>query len=129
MKKLLGVILAILAFAYFIHWGTVNGTGTGFSSNSSNSSNTSTKTNSSYSSGDRITLSDDAPVCTSKENVRKMISYVQKGNKAGQEEMLKRGQATILYKGTEINIIKSGTITEIETKSGLKYFAPREAIK
>lgn len=79
--------------------------------------------------GQSITLSQDTPVCSSKENVNKMISYVQNNNNDGASEMEKNGEATVLPAGTKVNIVKSGIVTEIETESGEKWFAPNEVIK
>lgn len=89
----------------------------------------STDSSTDYTSGDRIVLSYDAPVCSTKDNVDKMINYISKNNEEGQNEMIERGEATILPKGTEVNIVKNGIIVEIQTKSGNEYFAPFEAIK
>lgn len=89
----------------------------------------SSSTSSSLTSGKRITLSDDAPVCSSKENVDKMIDYIRENNSAGKQEMINRGDATILPKGTEINIVKGGIVVEIETKDGTTWFAPKEVFE
>lgn len=114
MKKIIMIIISCFMVFSLI--------GCGDSSSSSSSS-------SNLTSGKRITLSDDAPVCSSKENVDKMISFVQNNNSKGQQEMIQRGEATILPKGTEVNIVKSGIVIEIETQNGTRWFAPEEAIK
>lgn len=88
-----------------------------------------TSSSSNLSSGQSITLSDDTPTCSSKENVDKMIDFVQNKNSAGEQGMLDRGEAKILPKGTKVNIIKVGTVVEMEDENGTKYFAPEEAVK
>lgn len=84
---------------------------------------------SSLSSGQRITLSSDTPVCSSKDNVDKVINFVNQNNEQGLEEMESSGEACTLPAGTEVNIIKTGIVIEIETSSGSHYFAPKEVIK
>ncbi|KUO65572.1 MAG: hypothetical protein APF84_14715 [Gracilibacter sp. BRH_c7a] len=73
-----------------------------------------------------LKLIDDVLVCSSKENVEKMISYIRKSDLTAVEDMQLSGQATILKSGTIIKIIDDGNVTEIETQSGEKWFGPRE---
>lgn len=89
----------------------------------------SSSTSSSLNSGERITLSDDVPACSSKENVDKMIDYIKEENSAGKQEMISRGDAIILPKGTEVNIVKVGIIVEVETENGETWFTPIEAFE
>ncbi|MGU9539185.1 hypothetical protein ACQX0N_09415 [Clostridium tepidum] len=89
----------------------------------------SSSTSSNLSSGERITLSEDALVCSSKKNVDKMIDYIHEKNSAGKQEMYERGDATILPKGTEVNIVKVGIVTEVETENGQTWFAPIEVFQ
>ena len=81
-----------------------------------------------YSSGDKYTLTADAPVCNSKKNVDKMINFVAQHNSEGQQSMFAKGEATIISKGTTVNIIKTGIVVEIEVGKQ-RYYAPKEAIK
>lgn len=89
----------------------------------------STSSTSNLSSGERITLKDDAFVCSSKENVDKLIDYIREKNSSGEQEMIDRGEVITLTKGTEVNIVKVGIVTEIETGNGEKWFAPIEVFQ
>jgi hypothetical protein len=79
--------------------------------------------------GQSIILSDDTPVCSSKDNVDKMISYVKNKNTSATQGMMLRGEADILSKGTKINVVKIGTITQIETDSGATWYTIKEMLK
>lgn len=89
-------------------------------------SSTSSKTT--LHSGQSVTLSDGTLVCSSKENLSKMLSFMREKNKDGQNQMLINGQTTILSKGTKVNVINTGITAEIEV-NGEKWFAPYELIK
>ncbi|ENK1242979.1 hypothetical protein AB2063_001107 [Clostridium botulinum] len=89
----------------------------------------STSSTSNLSSGERITLSEEAVVCSSKENVDKLIDYIREENSAGKQEMYERGDAITLPQGTEVNIVKVGIVTEVETENGSTWFAPIEVFQ
>ncbi|NFT02951.1 hypothetical protein FDF18_06465 [Clostridium sporogenes] len=89
----------------------------------------STSSTSNLSSGERITLSEEAVVCSSKENVDKLIDYIREENSAGKQEMYERGDAITLPQGTEVNIVKVGIVTEVETGNGETWFAPIEVFQ
>lgn len=81
-------------------------------------------------SGQNIILSKNTPVCSSKDNLDKMLSFINANNNEAVNNMILKGQATILSKGTQVNVIDSGIlVTEIETLSGESWFAPREVIQ
>ncbi|NFE72564.1 hypothetical protein FC758_01295 [Clostridium botulinum] len=80
-------------------------------------------------SGESLTLSKDAPVCSSKENVKKMISFINEKNDDGQNRMISNGEAKILSKGTKVDIVKIGATVEMETSDNKKWFAPIEVVK
>ncbi|KIL06893.1 hypothetical protein SR42_15080 [Clostridium botulinum] len=81
-------------------------------------------------SGQSIVLNKDALVCSSKDSLDKMLSFLNANNKDAATNMLLNGQATMLSKGTKINIIDAGVVvTKIETLNGESWFAPREIIE
>lgn len=90
---------------------------------------TSSSSNSSLHSGQRLKLSQEGLFCSSKENVDKMLDYMDQKNSKGQNEMISQRKAIVLPKDTEINIRHIGMVTEIETANGEKWFAPSETIK
>lgn len=89
----------------------------------SNSSSTDLK------SGQSLKLSENALVCSSKDNVDKIISYINNDNQEAIQNMHLRGEATVLKSGTTIDIIKVGIVTEIETQNGERWFAPFEVFE
>lgn len=88
----------------------------------------STSSSTTLHSGQSVTLSDDTLVCSSKENEDKLLSYIREKNTNGENQMLLNGQATILKKGTKVNVTSVGITTEIEVSSK-KWYAPMEVIK
>lgn len=105
-----------------------------FKNNSTESSNSNTTTKSynndkTLRSGQSISLNKDILVCSSKDNLDKLISFISQKNNDGQNQMLASGEAKILSKGTKVNIIKAGITVEMETSDNKKWFAPMEAIK
>ena len=114
MKKIISIFISFIISLSFISCGS-----------SSSSSSTTLHT------GQSLALSKDAPVCSSKENVDKMINFVKEKNSSGQDQMLARGEAKILPKGTQVNVISiSATlVVEVETQDGKKWFAPDSAFK
>lgn len=81
-------------------------------------------------SGQSITLNKDTLVCSSRDTLDKMLSFLNANNKEAASNMLLNGQATMLKKGTKVNVIDSGIIvTQIETLDGSNWFAPRETIQ
>jgi hypothetical protein len=79
--------------------------------------------------GQSIILPSDTPVASSKENVDKIISYVKNKNGSALNNMELQGDATVLSKGTKVNVVKVGIVTEIETEQGIHWFAPIENFK
>lgn len=92
------------------------------------SSSTSTSSKTTLHSGQSITLKDDTLVCSSKNNLDKMLSFMSQKNKDGQNQMLLNGQATILSKGTKVNVTSVGITTEVES-NGKKWYAPMEVFQ
>lgn len=77
-----------------------------------------------------MTLKKDELVCSSKANLDKLLSLINKKNNDGENQMLLNGQATLLRKGTKINIIDAGvSVSEIETSSGEHWFTTRETLQ
>lgn len=104
--------------------------------NSASSSSSSSETSSSkpndknLRSGQSIVLNKNILVCSSKDNLDKMLSFMSAKNEDGQNQMLLNGQATILSKGTKVNVIDAGiAVTKIETLNSETWFAPREMIE
>lgn len=95
----------------------------------SHSSSSSSSSSELPQSGQSITLSDVTPVCSSKENLDKLLSYIREKNNSGIQSMYSRGEVKDLQKGTKVNVTKAGIVTEIETSGGQKWYAPMEAIK
>ncbi|NFS07349.1 hypothetical protein FDE99_06195 [Clostridium botulinum] len=122
MKKKKFFKMVLLCLSFILCLGLFVGCGDEDDSSSTSSS-------SSLSSGERITLSEEAVVCSSKENVDKMIDYIREKNSAGKQEMYERGDATILPKGTEVNVVKVGIVTEVETENGTTWYAPIEVFQ
>jgi len=111
MKKIISILICCVFLLMF----------TGCDSGSSNKTT--------LHSGQSLTLSNDTPVCSSKENLDKMISFISQKNDDGENQMIASGKAKILSKGTKVNIISTGTTIEIETSDNKKWFAPMEVIK
>ncbi|ADK14742.1 hypothetical protein [Clostridium ljungdahlii] len=79
--------------------------------------------------GEEITLSEDASVCSSKDNVDKMINYLQNKNEQAIENMENKGEAKVIPKGSNITIVKLGIVVEIEDSNGQDWYAPYEVFK
>lgn len=116
---LIPIILVIIAVVWAI---------SSFSHSSSSPTET-TSTGTSFSNGQSIILSADTPVCSSKENVDKLINYVREKNNSAVNTMYARGEVKDLPKGTKVNVIKAGIVTEVETENGTHWFAPMELFK
>ncbi|WPC42983.1 hypothetical protein [Clostridium sp. JS66] len=80
-------------------------------------------------SGKEITLSADAPVCSSADNVDKMINYVKNKNEQAIENMESRGESKVIPKGSKVTVVKTGIVDEIEDKNGEHWYAPHEILK
>lgn len=101
-----------------------------------NNSSNSSATTKSYTndktlrSGQSIVLNKDELVCSSKANLDKLLSFINKKNKDGENQMLLNGQATFLRKGTKLNVIDAGiAVSEIETSNGQHWFTTRETLQ
>ncbi|EHI99760.1 hypothetical protein CDLVIII_3185 [Clostridium sp. DL-VIII] len=116
---ILGVIIVTWVYVISIFVGGCD--------SSSKTSNYSTSSKELHS-GQSVTLKADTLVSSSKENDDKLMSYINKKNKDGENQMLISGQATILKKGTKVNIISIGITTEIEV-NGEKWYAPLECFQ
>lgn len=79
--------------------------------------------------GQSITLSDVTPVCSSKDNVDKLISYMQQKNNSGIKSMYINGEVKDLPKGSRVNVVNTGIVTEIETSDGSHWYGPMELFK
>lgn len=100
------------------------------SSTSSSNKNSSQSNDKTLRSGQSIVLNKDELVCSSKENLDKLLSFINQKNKDGENQMLLNGQATFLRKGTKLNVIDGGiAVTEIETSTGEHWFTTRETIQ
>jgi hypothetical protein len=84
---------------------------------------------SSLNAGQKITLTAECPCCTSEDNVDKMINFVEAKNNDGAQEMINNGEAVILPEGVEVNVIKVGTIVELEAGDGQHLFTTSNSIK
>ncbi|WP_035290923.1 hypothetical protein [Clostridium sp. KNHs214] len=113
MKRIITIILSCFMFFTLVGCGN-------------NSSTTNSNIN--YNSGEEITLAEDAPCCSSKSNVDKMIDYVRENNKNAQDRMLSNGEAKVIPKGSKVTIVSLGIVVEIETEDGESWFAPCESI-
>lgn len=82
-----------------------------------------------FSVGEKITLTEDAPVCSSEENVDKMINFVKNKNEDAIENMEKNNEAKVISKGEEVTIIKLGIVIEIEDSDGQDWYLPCEGLK
>jgi len=78
--------------------------------------------------GQSITLSNKTPVCSSKQNVDKLLFYLNQKNDSGVQSMYNGGEVKDLPKGTKVNVVNIGLVTEVET-SGTHWFAPMELFK
>jgi len=94
-----------------------------------NVSSSGTSAKSTLHSGQSVTLSNNTLVCSSKDNLSKMLSFMREKNEDGQNQMLLNGQATILSKGTKVNVISTGMTVEIETSDNKKWVVPMELVK
>ncbi|WP_123052979.1 hypothetical protein [Clostridium sp. JN-1] len=79
--------------------------------------------------GEKITLSADAPVCSSKDNVDKMINYLQNKNEQAIEDMENNGEAKVIPQGSDVTIVKLGTVIEIEDSDGQDWYIPSQSLK
>lgn len=122
MKKLLMFLLLMFTVSQLAGCGSSQ-------SSSSPSSSSSSSSSSIPQTGQSITLSDVTPVCSSKENVDKLLSYLREKNDSGLKSMYSRGEVKDLPKGTKVNVVKMGLVTEVETASGTHWFAPMEMFK
>ena len=112
------------------------GTQTDNSSTQQDNNNTSkpdnsatTNTSKDFKEGEEITLSSDASVCSSRDNVDKMINYVQNKNEQAIENMENKGESKVIPKGSNITIVKLGIVVEIEDSNGQNWYAPYEVFK
>lgn len=67
--------------------------------------------------------------CVSESLLDELLTYINKGDKAGMMQLLLSGQCILLKVGDPVSVISAGFITATIRYKGVKLYTPSESIR